>query len=347
MAENILQRIQRSVRQKRRTVKSWLETAPESERDCCLAGADAQPIQGHLQVLDEVLVKAGEQTLGICQVCHGQVQDRVLEIDYTASVCLDCLSETERRALEAELEFSSEIQRALLPQEVPSIPGLDVAAFSRPAQIVGGDYFDFFRFRNGTYGLVIADVMGHGVSSGLLMSSLQTALHTLIPDNDSAVQVIQRINRYYLHNVNLTTFVTAFLGQFDPARRELSYCNAGHNPPLVYQARPQGKGQISWLPPTGAAIGLMEEYPIRQEQTSLHDGDILLLYTDGVTEAENSRGEEFGRERLEGILVQNAALPSRDLVAALRSGLGDFVGRAALADDVTMVVCRAQEAEGA
>src|SRR5271157_4466784 len=250
MSENIFQRIQRSVREKHRQVEDWLETAPESELDCCLASENSRPVQEHLQVLENVLGKAEDQTLGICQVCHGQVEDRVLEIDYTTSVCLDCLSETERRNLETELEFSSEVQRALLPQQVPSIPGLDIAAFSRPAQIVGGDYFDFIQFRNGTYGLVIADVMGHGVSASLLMSSLQTALHTLIPDNDSASEVIQRVNRYYLHNVNLTTFVTAFLGQFDPVRGVLAYCNAGHNPPLFYRAQPDG-GDRSHQPPRG------------------------------------------------------------------------------------------------
>jgi len=342
MAENIFQRIHRSVTEKHRELESWLETAPESEQDCCLASPDAQPVEQHLQVLDEVLAKAEDQTLGVCQVCHGQVQESLLEIDYTTSICLDCLSEAERRNLEAELEFSSEVQRALLPQQAPAIPGLDIAAFSRPAQIVSGDYFDFFQFRNGTYGLVVADVMGHGVSSALLMSSLQTALHTLVPDNDSASEVIQRINRYYLHNVNLTTFVTAFLGQFDPAQGMLSYCNAGHNPPLLYQARPRGQARSSWLLPTGAAIGLLEEYRIHQAQTSLNAGDILLLYTDGVTEAVNPRGEQFGRGRLEAILAENAARPSRDLVAALRSGLGDFVGAAALEDDATLVVCKAQ-----
>ncbi|MGD0611492.1 MAG: PP2C family protein-serine/threonine phosphatase [Anaerolineales bacterium] len=340
MSENIFQRIQRSVQEKHRHVEDWLENAPEPELDCCLASEDAQPVQEHLQVLEEVLEKADAQTLGICELCHGHVEESVLEIDYTASVCLDCLSETERRNLETELEFSSEVQRALLPQQVPSIPGLDIAAFSRPAQIVGGDYFDFFQFRDSSYGLVIADVMGHGVSASLLMSSLQTALHTLIPDNDSASEVIQRVNRYYLHNVNLTTFVTAFLGQFDPGRGVLAYCNAGHNPPLFYQAQPDGKGETSWLMPTGAAIGLVEEYKLRLEEVTLRSGDIVLLYTDGMTEATNPLGEEFGRERLAELLTRNADRSSRDVVSALRTGLNDFIAGAALADDVTMVVCK-------
>ncbi len=340
MGENVTQRIQRSVQEKRENLDTWLETAPEVEKDFCLACEEDQTVQGHLQVLDETMEKAEEQTLGVCTVCHGHVEDNVLEIDYTATICLDCLSEAERRNLETELEFSGEVQRALLPQEAPAIPGLDIAAFSRPAQIVGGDYFDFFQFMNGSYGLAIADVMGHGMSASLLMSSLQTALHTLIPDNNSAADVIQRVNRYYLHNVNLTTFITAFLGQFDPDRNMLAYCNAGHNPPLLYRKEPGQAGQMQWLMPTGAAIGLVEEYKLRLEQVELQSGDVILLYTDGLTEATNPAGEELGKDRLAGMLGQNIDLPARDTISALRKGLADFVGEGSLADDVTMVVLK-------
>jgi sigma-B regulation protein RsbU (phosphoserine phosphatase) len=326
--------------EKHRNLDGWLETAPQTEKQRCLDCEDEKPVQEHLCVLDEVLEKADNETLGVCEVCHGHVDDSLLEIDFTATVCLDCLSDEEKRHLESELEFSSEIQRAYLPQEAPAIPGLDIAAFSRPAQIIGGDYFDFFRFGNGAHGLVIADVMGHGVSASLLMSSLQTALHTLIPDTASASNVIQRVNHYYLHNVNLTTFVTVFLGQFDPDRRILTYCNAGHNPPLLYRKQANGNAPVSWLRPTGAAVGLVEEYKLRTEQVTLQEGDIVLLYTDGLTEAANPQGHPFGNDRLAELVTQNASLSAQNLIAALRKGLTEFIGGASLADDVTMVVCK-------
>jgi sigma-B regulation protein RsbU (phosphoserine phosphatase) len=184
----------------------------------------------------------------------------LLEADYTACVCLDHLSAGEKRQLESELELSQTIQKALLPQRVPAIPGLDLAFFSRPAQILGGDYFDFFQFRDGVPGLAIADVVGHGISASLLMASIQTALRTLVPESDSPSDVLQRVNRFLLHNVHFTTFVTIFLGRFDNGTCTLDYCNAGHNPPLIYRQQETGNNPVSWLQPTGAAIGLVEEF---------------------------------------------------------------------------------------
>src|SRR5574342_227883 len=110
-------------------------------------------------------------------------------MDYTAHVCLDHYSDEERQRLESELELSQVVQRALLPQRAPRISGVEIAGFSRPAEIIGGDYFDFFKFRDGSHGLVIADISGHGVSAAMLMSSLQTAIQTMAPDLDSPAEV--------------------------------------------------------------------------------------------------------------------------------------------------------------
>ena len=168
-------------------------------------------VQDHLQVIDKSLEKVEEGTLGICEICHERVDDELLTMDYTATVCLGHFSEEELRQLESELEMSQVVQRALLPQEAPRIPGLNVAAFSRPAQIVGGDYFDFVPFKDGGHGFVMADVSGHGVSASMLMTSLQTAFHTLVPGAESPLEVLERINHLYMHNINFTTFVTIFL----------------------------------------------------------------------------------------------------------------------------------------
>src|SRR5436190_4026996 len=178
MAIDIYEDIQTGLVEKRQAVNEFLETASEAEKDTCLS-EDETCIDEHLHVIDESLGKLEEGTLGICAVCHGIVDTELLEMDYTASVCLDHYSDDERRRLEAELELSQIVQRALMPHRAPVISGLDVAAFSRPAEIIGGDYFDFFKFKDGTHGLVIADVSGHGVSAGMLMSSLQTALQMM------------------------------------------------------------------------------------------------------------------------------------------------------------------------
>lgn len=339
MEKKVLTHIHDSVQEKRTNLSEWLESAPQPEKELCLDCDVDEPVIEHIHVLDQTLQKAEDNTLGVCKVCHGQVEASVLEIDYTAEVCLDCLSEPERRQLEAELEFSSEIQRALLPQHAPSFPGLDIGAFSRPAQIIGGDYFDFFRFKSGAYGLVIADVAGKGFSASLLMSSLQTALLTLAADSDSVPEVIRRINAYFLHNVNLTTFVTLFIGQYDPGTHILTYANAGHNPPLLYH--PASISALTWLAPTGAAVGVLEDYAIQAGQVELQPDDILLLYTDGVTELANPEREFFGAQRLAELVATNASLAAQDLISSLRRGLGEFNPGSSPADDLTIVAAKA------
>jgi sigma-B regulation protein RsbU (phosphoserine phosphatase) len=279
-----------------------------------------------------------EGTYGICEICHEAVDSELLQMDFTATVCLGHYSEEELRQLESELELSQVIQRALLPAQVPSIPRYDIAAFSRPAQIVTGDYFDFLQFDDGTHGLVVGDVSGHGVSAGMLMASLQTVFHTLTPEVDSPVDVLKKINRLYVHNINFTTFVTLFFARLDPQNRLLSYASAGHNPPLLYRSSTR---ESSWLKPTGPAIGLVDEFGFQCNDVQLSQGDILLLYTDGLVEALNpSQNEQFGYDRLLEVVQQNEGLHATELVQRMRQALNDFTQGALLADDVTLVVCK-------
>ena len=160
-----------------------------------------------------------------------------------------------------------------------------------------------------------------------------------MPESHWPAEVLERVNRFFLHNVQLTTFVTMFLGRFDEEARTLTYCNAGHNPPLVLRGN-GGGNPVSWLQPTGAAIGLVEEPGISSEIITLAAGDTLLLYTDGITEATNAPGEEFGSERLAALVQQEADSSSKRLVEALRHGLQEFTGGKPLADDATIVECR-------
>ena len=340
METKVFERIRRSLLEKRQNLTDWLNATPTPKRKVRLGPADEMAVHAHMHVLDTALEKTENKTLGLCTVCHDYIGSDLLEMDYTASVCLDHLSVEEIRHLESELELSQVIQKGLLPQEVPAIPGLDLAVFSRPAQILGGDYFDFLQFRDGVPGLAIADVVGHGISASLLMASVQTALRTLVPESDSPSDVLQRVNHFFLHNVHFTTFVTMFLGRFDNKTRTLNYCNAGHNPPLIFRKQETGRNPIFWLQPTGAAIGLVEEFQISSETITLALGDILLLYTDGVTEAVNLQEEEFGRERLAACIRQESDLSAKELVQALRHVLQEFTNGQPLADDTTIVACK-------
>jgi RNA polymerase-binding transcription factor DksA len=256
MITEVYGRIQEGLEEKHKEITEFLEAAPETENEICL-GHDEHCIEQHLHVIETSLEKLDNNTLGVCVVCHGLVDTQLLEMDYTAAVCLDHYSDDERRRLESELELSQVVQRALLPQRMPTILGVELAAFSRPSEIIGGDYFDFFQFRDGTHGLVIADVSGHGVSAGMLMSSLQTAIRTMAPEADSPAEILERINRFYIHNIHFTTFVTVFMARFDPATLTLTYVNAGHNPPAV---RRSGNSSITWLKPTAPAIAWLKNF---------------------------------------------------------------------------------------
>ena len=157
---------------------------------------------------------------------------------------------------------------------------------------------------------------------------------------DIDANVLRQVNRLFRHNIHFTTFVTLFLGAFDPTTRTLIYCSAGHNPPLLVHQPVRGREPVAWLRPTGAAIGLIEEFQMTTQTVPLSPGDILLLYTDGVTEALNLQGEEIGQERLVTLIRQESRLSAKDLVGALRRMLQEFSNDQPLIDDTTVVVCK-------
>ncbi len=335
-----LERIQESLQIRRQVLTNWLRSTPVQKKQAHLGPADGRAVEAHVERVETAIQKAEDKTLGICTICHDYVDTGLLEMDYTASVCLSHFSPEEVSRLESELELAQSVQKALLPRQAPAIRGIDVAAFSRPAQILGGDFIDFPRYRDGAHGLLIGDVAGKGVSAGLLMASVQASARTLALDADSPAQVLQRVNDIFCHNVHMTTFVTLFLARLDPDLRTLTYCNAGHNPPLLFR-RGKASGEITWLDPTNPAIGLVEDSEWKSKTISLLPGDILLLYTDGVTEAENAQGEEFGQERL--VEFAKAGQPAREIVLGLQQKLQEFTAGQPLADDTTIVVCRIAE----
>jgi sigma-B regulation protein RsbU (phosphoserine phosphatase) len=339
MSAKVYDQVRENVLEKREKLTEWLYATPPQKRQVQLGPADEEAVRAHLDVLDTTIEQASTGTLGVCKVCHGHVETELLEMDYTACVCLDDLSATEVRKLESELELAQSVQRSLMPQQVPDIPGLEIAAFSRPAQIIGGDYFDFFQFGDGAHGLAIADVAGHGISASLHMASVQTLLRTLVAASDSPAEVVWRMHHLLIHNVRFPTFVTMFLGAFNSTTRTLAYCNAGHNPPLVVR-NGAGKDSPSWLWPTGAAIGLVEEFTFKGDSIRLLPGDVLVLYTDGVTEAFGSDGQTFGREKLAEVVQREPGSPAKDLVRSIRQELQAFTNDQPAADDTTLIVCR-------
>ena len=340
MQTPILENIRNNLFEKRDRIHQWLHATPMSKKEVYLGPSTEQAVHARLEAIDEAISKADSRTLGKCEVCQGQVETELLEIDYSACVCIEHLSAEQRRNLESELELAQSVQRMLLPQEVPDIPGLEIAAYSRPAQIVGGDYFDFIEFSSGLHGLAIADVAGHGVSASLHMASIQALLRTLAPINKSPSEVMSQVHKLFIHNIRFETFVTFFIGAFDSSTQSLTYCNAGHQPPLVFRKAGSNAAPVVMLRPTGAAIGLVEEAEFEEAVIDLQKGDLIVLYTDGVTEAMNKQNQQFGRERLETLIRRAERMPVKDVIQEIKLSLEEFSGGRALADDTTIVIGR-------
>lgn len=340
METQFLEQFRKSLSETRHNLSEWIRTTPESKKRINLGLAEETDIDDHINVLDQALQNVEDHTLGICEICHEDVERELLEMDYTTCVCLTHLSDEEARRLESELELAQTVQQSLLPHQVPDIASLEIAAFSRPAQYIGGDYFDFFPFEDGAQGLLIADVAGHGISASLHMASLQTLLRSLVPVNDSPEKVVERMHHLLTHNIRYTTFVTMFLAAFYPETHLLNYCNAGHNPPLLLRGSSNGNQKAFRLNPTGPALGLIEQPLSHDQNIHLYAGDILVLYTDGITESFNDQRQQFGLDRLESMIKSTAHLPSKEIVHKLMDQLQDFTSGRAFEDDATLVVCK-------
>jgi sigma-B regulation protein RsbU (phosphoserine phosphatase) len=336
----ILERIRAGLLEKRVGLAEWLSRTPPTRKEVLLGPSTEQAVRAQVASIDDSIREAEAGTLGICKVCHEYVEPDLLEIDYTADVCIAHLSEDEVRHLEAELELAQRVQKALLPQEAPNVAGLETAAFSRPAQIVGGDYFDFIELGGGIHCLAIADVAGHGVSASLHMASVQAMLRAIVTVTHSPADVIKQMHKLFIHNIRFTTFVTIFVGTFNSASKTLTYCNAGHNPPMVLQKRGSEEGSVAWLNPTGAAIGLVDKADFGEDTLALHEDDLLVMYTDGVTEAQDPQNDPFGRERLVAMIEQLHQSPAKEVVSGIIEGLERFRRGEPLVDDTTVVVCR-------
>ncbi len=339
MSADVFEQIRSNLLEKRANLTEWLQASPAGERELRLGIAGEQAVHTHLAAIEQSLENAACGELGCCQVCHEVVDTRLLQMDYTSCICLEHFSEEEARSLEQELELAQTVQKSLLPQHGPDTPYLEAAAFSRPAQVIGGDYFDFFQFGDGSQGLAIADVAGHGISAALHMASVQALLRTLIPTSSRPEEVVNHIHRLLIHNIRFSNFVTIFLAKYDPASHLLHYANAGHNPPLLVGVD-KGRFSLEWLRPTGAAVGLLEESLQMERSIPTHSGDFLVMYTDGVTEAMNTAGDQFGYQRLAETVSRGVKGSAGEMVQSICQELVDFSGLEPLADDATILVCR-------
>jgi sigma-B regulation protein RsbU (phosphoserine phosphatase) len=243
------------------------------------------------------------------------------------------------KTVERELKIVADIQRSLLPKTMPAIPGLGLAAHYQTSRWAGGDYYDFFALPDGRWGILIADVSGHGTPAAVMMAILHSLAHTLPGPPDPPTKLFEHVNQHFAtsYTSDGEGFVTAFYGIFDPARRELTYANAGHNPPRLKRCE---DGSVLAL--DGVAnlpLGVFPNQQYGQTTLKLRPGDQIVFYTDGITEAQNAEGAMFGAERLDAAL-ENCHLDAQGLIATVLATLQDFTGGLPPNDDRTVVVAK-------
>jgi len=250
--------------------------------------------------------------------------------------------------MKRDLEIAREIQSWLTPSQPPKVAGASIAFHTRPQNSVAGDYYDaFYPMDDGESGgklfLVIADVAGKSVPAALLMATFQASVHTVAREGTTLQKLVARLNRYACaHSLDGRRFTTALLGEYDPATRQLTYVNAGHNAPLIRRNNPKGQAQIERLPASGVPFGISPDAAYQTATVELGPGDALVLFTDGVVEAFNGKGQEFTDARL---VDEVRRLPDWDAQRSLQflmQRVDEFVGATKQSDDITCLVLRCE-----
>ena len=249
---------------------------------------------------------------------------------------IDAESRTESDKLHHELEESQEIQAALMPKALPDVDGFDIAFAWKPARTVGGDYFDVLKFNERHTALCIADVAGKGMPAALLMSNVQAVLKSYASDILPPGGLCTRVNSVMCDNTVSHRFITCFYGLLDTENRKLSYTNAGHCPPMLIR-----DGACLRMKEGGPVLGIFPDHRYVQGEIDLRRDDCLVFFTDGVTEARNASGKEFGEDRLEelltGILAGGHKLPAAELRDRIMEAVNEF-SDGEVYDDATLMV---------
>src|SRR5881392_1725419 len=244
----------------------------------------------------------------------------------------------ERERLEREQQVPSEIQQRFLPAAAPQIEGYELQGISFPCYEIGGDYYDFIAREDGKWVVALGDVSGKGTAAALLMSSLHAAIHAQTGSHDTLVETISAVNRYLADNIPANRFVTLFYAELDPDSGALSFLNAGHNPPLIIHSA----GTVEQLASGGLPLGIKRDAEYREGRTQLQCGDVLVIYSDGVTEASSPSGEEFGPTRLYEVVSRNVDASAAGIRDRIESALTKFSQGTKAADDITLVIVKRQ-----
>ncbi|HLI64681.1 MAG TPA: SpoIIE family protein phosphatase [Terriglobales bacterium] len=296
-----------------------------------LAGGEKEHVDRLLNQVDEALQRIELGTFGICEECHTEIGADWLREDPLTTVCLEHMTRKQQRALEYDLELAAQIQKGLLPPCDIAFAGWDICYHYRPAGVVSGDYCDLIPGAGGELYFVMADVSGKGVAAAMLGSNLRAVFRSLIPLGLDTAELVMRANRLFRQSALPTQYATLVCGKVT-TEGDVETVNAGHLPGLL--ARGQ---EIRLLESTSHPLGMFDGQEFCAVKLQLRPGDTLVLYTDGISEAENDRGDEYGFERVKALLQQHVLECPVKLVDAIKQRLEAFRGRRERFDDETLL----------
>jgi phosphoserine phosphatase RsbU/P len=305
-----------------------LDRRRKLEKAAIRRGADE--VTRLLQEVDAALGRLDVGTFGLCETCHDAIEGDRLLADPLTRFCLDHLTASEQRALEQDLELASRIQRELLPKTDTPFDGWEIAYHYQPAGPVSGDYCDLIRGRGGELYFAVGDVAGKGVAAAMLMSHLSAMLRALIPAGLPLPSLMERASRVFCESTLPSHYATLVCGCASPSG-EVEICNAGHPPPLVIR-----ENGITLIDATGLPIGMFCSEQFTSQVLRLEPGESLLLYSDGLIEAQGTTGVEYGIDRLSALALSGARVPT-EVVGACVQDLTRFRGARPINDDLTLM----------
>jgi serine phosphatase RsbU (regulator of sigma subunit)/pSer/pThr/pTyr-binding forkhead associated (FHA) protein len=247
--------------------------------------------------------------------------------------------ETAERAMAQEMEQAAQIQLGLLPKAAPRIRGLEIAGRTAAARVVGGDYYDFIPYADGRIGMIVADVAGKGMPASLIMTGMHARVHVLFEEPGDLGAKITRLNRQTCGNTPENRFITFFMIEVDPSTGQMTYCNAGHNPALLIRK----SGEYELLKEGGLILGILPQMAYKAAPAQLNAGDLLVMFTDGVTEAVNTKDEDFGEDRLRELVEKLRDRPVSEIVDTIHQAVNFYAQGMPQFDDITVVVVRKLE----
>jgi phosphoserine phosphatase RsbU/P len=241
----------------------------------------------------------------------------------------------EKERIEKELEVAASIQKMILPKKIPQTEGFEIAGMNVPSRQVGGDYFDVISLPEGRVAFVIADATGKGVPAALLVATLQACLRAYLESNLNLEELMRRVNRVIFRNSTDNKFITFFIGILHPSSKKLEIVNAGHCPPLIAR-----NSSLVKLGNTGVLLGAFESAQFMRREYLLESNDVLVMFTDGITEANNAKGEAYGDERFEKIVTGNCIKTPHELKEIIYKDVKAFENGANQTDDITMLIVK-------